>query len=94
MTDFGVTYDEMETTASKLDDGKESIDDALTECQGYVDDLVQEGFKTEKASDAYKDGYDDMTQGLKDAAEGVAEMATALRDKAQQVRDLDDAMAG
>lgn len=94
MSDFGVTYDEMESTASKLDDGKESIDDALTECQGYVDDLTQEGFKTEKASGKFKDGYDDMSTGLKDAAEGVSEMAQSLRDMAQAVRDMDDQLAG
>lgn len=94
MTDFGATYDEMETTASKLDDGKESIDDALTECQGYVDDLVQDGFKTEKASGKFKDGYDEMTTGLKDASEGVSEMAQSLRDMAQAIRDMDDQLAG
>src|SRR5690625_7931631 len=81
MTDFGATYDEMESCAGKLDDGKESIDDALTECQGYVDELVEDGFKTEKASGKFKDGYDDLTSGLKDASEGVSEMAQALRDK-------------
>ena len=94
MTDFGASYDEMETTASKLDDGKESIDSALTECQGYVDELVQDGFKTEKASGKFKDGYDDLTSGLKDASEGVSEMAQALRDMAQAIRDLDDQLAG
>lgn len=94
MTDFGASYDEMETTASKLDDGRESIDSALTECQGYVDELVQDGFKTEKASGKFKDGYDDLTTGLKDASEGVSEMAQALRDMAQAIRDLDDQLAG
>lgn len=94
MTDFGASYDEMETTASKLDDGRDSIDSALTECQGYVDELVQDGFKTEKASGKFKDGYDDLTTGLKDASEGVSEMAQALRDMAQAIRDLDDQLAG
>ncbi|NYF98786.1 WXG100 family type VII secretion target [Janibacter cremeus] len=94
MSDFGATYDEMETTATKLDDGKESITDALEECQGYVDDLVQDGFKTEKASGKYQEGYEDMTKGLKDAAEGVSEMAQGLRDMAQAIRDLDDQLAG
>lgn len=94
MTDFGATYDEMESTAAKLDDGKESIDDALTECQGYVDELVEDGFKTEKASGKFKDGYDDLTSGLKEASEGVSDMAQALRDMAQAIRDLDDQLAG
>jgi uncharacterized protein YukE len=94
MSDFGATYDEMESTATKLDDGKESIQSALEECQGYVDDLVQDGFKTEKASGKFQDGYDEMTTGLKDASEGVSDMAQALRDMAQAIRDLDDQLAG
>ena len=94
MSDFGATYDEMETTATKLDDGKESIEAALTECEGYVEELVQDGFKTEKASGKFQEGYSELTTGLKDASEGVSEMAQALRDMAQAIRDLDDQLAG
>lgn len=94
MSDFGATYDEMESTATKLDDGKESIDSLLDELQGHVDDLVQEGFKTEKASGKFQDGYDELTTGMKDASEGVSDMAQALRDMAQAIRDLDDQLAG
>lgn len=94
MSDFGATYDEMESTATKLDDGKESIENALTECQGYVDELVQDGFKTEKASGKFQEGYEELTTGLKDASNGVTDMAQALRDMAQAIRDLDDQLAG
>ena len=94
MSDFGATYDEMESTATKLDDGKESIESALTECQGYVDELVQDGFKTEKASGKFQEGYEELTTGLKDASAGVSDMAQALRDMAQAIRDLDDQLAG
>ena len=34
MSDFGATYDEMETTATKLDDGKESIEAAGSSAPG------------------------------------------------------------
>ena len=94
MSDFGATYDEMESTATKLDDGKESIENALTECQGYVDELVQDGFETEKASGKFQEGYEELTTGLKDASNGVTDMAQALRDMAQAIRDLDDQLAG
>ncbi|WP_166314820.1 WXG100 family type VII secretion target [Microbacterium excoecariae] len=94
MSDFGATYDEMESTATKLDDGKESIDSLLDELQGHVDDLVEDGFKTEKASGKFRDGYEDLTNGMKEAADGVTDMATALRDMAQAIRDLDDQLAG
>jgi WXG100 family type VII secretion target len=94
MSDFGATYDEMETTASNLDTGKTDIDDLLNKLQGYVDTLVEDGFKTEKASGKYRDGYQDLTDGLKEAAQGVEDMAQALRDMAQAIKDTDTALAG
>lgn len=94
MSDFGATYDEMTGTADKLDLGKQHIEEALDECQGYVDDLVEDGFKTEKASGKFKDGYDDLTSGLKEAIVGVEDMAQALRDMATAIQDLDSQLAG
>ncbi|MER7797571.1 WXG100 family type VII secretion target [Microbacterium sp. NPDC096154] len=94
MSDFGATYDEMESAAQKLDDGKQSIHDLLGELQAVIDELVQDGFKTEKASGKYRDGYEDLTNGLKDASEGVADMAQALRDMADAIRDMDTQLAG
>lgn len=94
MSDFGATYDEMDATAKQLDDGKGEIDDLLEKLQGYVDDLVQDGFKTEKASGKFQEGYQDFTGGMKEAAEGATEMAEALRQMAQAIRDLDDQLAG
>lgn len=90
MVDFGASYDDMEATASNLDTGKTDIDDLLDKLQGYVDELVEDGFKTQVASGAYKDSYTDMTEGMKEAAKGVEGMAQALRDMSQMVQDTDD----
>lgn len=94
MTDFGATYDDMTSTADKLDQGKESIESAMDECQGYVDSLVEDGFKTEKASGKFQDGYTDMTNGLKEAVNGVSDMADSLRQMASAIQDLDSQLAG
>lgn len=94
MSDFGATYDEMESTAKQLDDGKGEIDDLLDKLQGFVDDLVQDGFKTEKASGKFQEGYQELNDGLKGASEGVTDMAEGLRQMAQAIRDLDDQLAG
>lgn len=94
MSDFGATYDEMDSTAEKLDGGKDEIDQLLAQLQGYVDDLVADGFKTEKASGKYQEGYQALTDGLKDASDGVTDMAQSLRDMAQQIKDLDSSLAG
>lgn len=93
MVDFGASYDEMEATASNLDTGKTDIDDLLDKLQGYVDELVEDGFKTQKASGAYKDAYKDMTDGMKEAAKGVEGMAQALRDMSTMIQDTDDGAA-
>ncbi|VXB41662.1 conserved hypothetical protein [Microbacterium sp. 8M] len=92
--DFGATYSEMEGAASRLRDGRSSITDTLKELQGVIDDLVQDGFKTENASDAYSSAYEELTTSLDDAAEAVNDMAQALERMADQIRDTDSSMAG
>lgn len=89
MVDFGASYDDMEATASNLDTGKTDIDDLLEKLQGYVDELVEDGFKTQEASVAYRDAYQDLTDGMKEAAAGVEGMAQALRDMSTMVQDTD-----
>lgn len=89
---FGASYDEMEATASNLDNGKTDIDDLLDKLQGYVDELVEDGFKTELASGAYRDGYQDLTDGMKEAAQGVEKMAQALRDMVAGIQDTDSGL--
>ena len=74
--------------------GKDEIDDLMDKLQGYVDDLVADGFKTEKASGKFQEGYQELTDGMKSAAEGVTDMAEALRQMGQAIRDLDDQLAG
>lgn len=93
-TDFGASYDEMEATASNLDTGKQDIVDLLDKLQGYVDELVEDGFKTQHASGKFRDGYQDLTEGMKEASGGVEDMAQALRDMASTIDDTDVGMAG
>ncbi|MBN9158869.1 MAG: WXG100 family type VII secretion target [Microbacterium sp.] len=84
----------MEGAASRLRDGRSSVTDTLKELQGVIDDLVQDGFKTENASDAYSSAYEELTTSLDDAAEAVNDMAQALERMADQIRDTDSSMAG
>ena len=92
--DFGATYSEMESAAQRLRDGRQTVTDTLKELQGIIDDLVQDGFKTENASDAYSSAYEELTTSLDDAAEAVNDMAQALERMADQIRDTDSSMAG
>lgn len=92
--DFGATYSEMESAASRLRDGRSTVTDTLKELQGVIDDLVQDGFKTENASEAYSTAYSELTTSLDDAAEAVNDMAQALDRMADRIRDTDAELAG
>lgn len=92
--DFGATYSEMESAASRLRDGRSTITDTLKELQGIIEDLVQDGFKTENASDAFATAYGELTSSLDDAAEAVNDMAQSLDRMADSIRDKDSELAG
>ena len=92
--DFGATYSEMESAAQRLRDGRQTVGDTLKELQGIIDDLTQDGFKTENASGAYSTAYGELTSSLDDASEAVTDMADALDRMADQIRDTDAQMAG
>lgn len=92
--DFGATYSEMEGAAQRLRDGRTTIGDSLKELQGIIDDLVQDGFKTENASEAYSTAYSELTTSLDDATEAVNDMADALDRMADSIRDKDSELAG
>ena len=62
--------------------------------RGIIDDLVQDGFKTENASEAYSTAYSELTSSLDDAAEAVNDMAQALDRMADRIRDTDAELAG
>ncbi len=91
--DFGATYSEMESAAQRLRDGRQTVTDTRKELQGILDDLVQDGFKTENASEAFSTAYSELTTSLDDAAEAVNDMAQALDRMADRLRDTDAELA-
>ena len=94
MSDFGATYSEMEAASSRLRVGRSAVSDTLKELQAAIDELVQDGFKTENASGAYQAAYEELTSSLDDAAEAVTDMADALDRMADEIRDKDSELAG
>jgi WXG100 family type VII secretion target len=84
----------METASQRLRDGRQTVTDTLKELQGIIDDLVQDGFKTENASEAFSTAYGELTTSLDEAAEAVNDMAQALDRMADRIRDTDAEMAG
>ena len=94
MPDFKATYSEMEAMAGKLDTGKGDISDVLHRLQSDVKKLLGEDFVTQQASGKFGDGYDDLTDGLHKAIEGISDMGDSLRKMMQTIKDTDAALAG
>jgi len=80
LANLSISYDDMETTAGKMDTGKEEVDGVLEDIRSAVRDLTEEGFKTDVQSESFYDEYDNVTNNLKDAAKNIEDMATLLRD--------------
>ncbi len=88
-----VTYAEMHSAATKLTSGEEELKQKLTELQGIVTNLVNEGFSTEAASGAFHDAYSKFTTGAQTAVGGIDGMVTFLNKAAEALQQTDQGLA-
>jgi WXG100 family type VII secretion target len=88
-----VTYAEMHTAAGRLTSGEEELKQKLTELQGIVTNLVNEGFSTEAASGAFHDAYQKFTTGAQQAVGGIDGMVQFLNKAAEALQQTDQGLA-
>lgn len=88
-----VSYEEMNTAATKLTTGQEEITTTLNGLKVYIDGLITSGFVTDQASVAFGESYQEFTTGATTAIEGLTGMATYLTQAAQTLADTDTALA-
>ena len=94
MADFGASYGEMQAMAAKLEDARDDITGQLESLQALVEDLIDDGFKTQHASSKFGRGYGELTSGLKTAIEGIGDMGRSLRRMMRAIEELDENLAG
>ena len=94
MPDISVSYEEMRLSASKLDQGRTSIEDQLESLRKMIDQLVQTSFRTESASPKFKESYEQWNSGAKNAMAGLEGMSTFLTKAIQGHKDLDTSLTG
>ncbi|MCL2091527.1 MAG: WXG100 family type VII secretion target [Micrococcales bacterium] len=90
---INVSYEEMNTAATRLTTGQEEITTTLNSLKGYIDGLVSNGFVTDQASVAFGESYQEFTNGATTAIEGLTGMADYLTQAAQALADTDAALA-
>ncbi|MEC4016508.1 WXG100 family type VII secretion target [Streptomyces sp. H27-D2] len=88
--DVAITFETMTSKSKQLTEQKKHIDEKLDDAQKFVDDLLTDGFVTEKASKAFDESYTAFTKGAKEAIEGLEGMATFLKKAAKAFQALDD----
>jgi len=88
-----VTYAEMHSASTRLTSGEEELKQKLTELQGVVTNLVNEGFSTEAASGAFHDAYQKFTTGAQQAVGGIDGMVQFLNKAAETLQQTDQGLA-
>jgi WXG100 family type VII secretion target len=93
MPNLNVTYQDMVDAATKLAGGRQDIDSKLRELKAQVDNLVNGGFVTERASKAFEASYSEFNDGITKTIEGLDGMSDYLNKAAQALQDTDSQLA-
>jgi WXG100 family type VII secretion target len=93
MANLNVTYEEMNDASHRLDAGRDSMTNTLTELKNLIDQLVAGGFQTQLASGAFQDTYEQFTSGTTQAVQGLDGMAKFLRGAATAMQNTDEQLA-
>ncbi|TNC48688.1 WXG100 family type VII secretion target [Mumia zhuanghuii] len=93
MANMNVTYAEMETAATKLTDGQTEIEGTLSKLKSLVDQLVSDGYVTDKSSKAFNTSYEEFNTGVKQTIEGLTGMSQYLTKAAEALAQTDEQLA-
>ena len=89
MSDIQVNYEEVKSSASRLDREREDITAKLQELDRMIEGLVQGAFKTQTASPKFRDSFSQWHTGAKNVIEGLQGMTAFLNKAVQGHQDLD-----
>lgn len=93
MANLNVTYEEMRTTAGQLVQGKDEIQQRLSELQNAVDRLVASGYSTDLSGPAFQDQYNNFTTGTKQAVDALEGLSKFLISAADALQSTDESLA-
>lgn len=91
--DANLTYAEMEKKAGDLIKAMHDMEGQLKGIERGVEELVQNGFTTQKASGAYEDSIKDFTKGAAKTIQGLHGLSKFLTNAKQAYEDLDHQLA-
>lgn len=89
MPDVNMTYADMQNAATRMTSTYEDMTTQLGTLRAMVDDLVENGFKTDVASGSFHEAYTEFNTGVLQTLEGLQEMSRYLVSTAERFREID-----
>lgn len=93
MANINVTFDEMKSAAGQLQNGKDEINNKLTELSNLIDNLIASGYVTDLSSVAFNDSFDQFITGLRSGVDALDGMAQFLISAADSMQETDQSLA-
>lgn len=93
MANLNVTYEQMDSAATRLRSGQGELEAKLNELRALVNELVSNGFTTTSASGAFNSSYEQFTTGAQRTVQGIDGMAQFLNKAAEALRATDEQLA-
>jgi WXG100 family type VII secretion target len=93
MANLNVTYDEIYDAANRLRNGKDELQQKLTELSNLVESLTANGFQAEQSSAAYRDSFEKFRSGTSSAIDGLEGLSQFLTSAADALKQTDEGLA-
>lgn len=88
-----VDYEQLQSSASQLQNGKNEIETQLGRLKTMIDNLVTSGFKTDLASGKFQQSYEQWNTGAKNVMQGLEGMNGFLKNAIAQHQQLDSQLS-
>ena len=93
MANINVTFQQMEDAAQQMRREAADMQNKLNQLRVMVENLVQDGYVTDKSSKAFDEAYKELNKGGEQVMEGLEGIAEYLKQAAEALRKTDEELA-
>lgn len=93
MPNINVTFQQMEDAAQRMQQEASDMQAKLDQLRNMVQNLVQDGYVTDKSSKRFDEAYQELDKGGKQIMEGLDGIGTYLKEAAEALRKTDEELA-
>jgi WXG100 family type VII secretion target len=93
VANINVSYADMDGAASDLKAGQADIEDRLQALQRKIQQLISDGYVTDKSSVAFGQSYDEFNRGVTQTVQGLEGLSSYLKKASQTLSETDQSLA-